>query len=156
MNKKFIWIFASVFMLSLVAAAWAISIEGSTTAYVTGNSSTLMSLTIPPINVDTTNGANSTIVYSDNFVVSATTLFNVTINETFTDTSNGSCSGGESDCSLVYMVVNNVSTYTPIVDGGSVYIYGSSQNKNISIEMTCVAYSCPQERSIDILLNESS
>ncbi len=154
MNKKFVWIFVSLCMVTLVAGAWAISIGGSTTAYVTGSPNTLISLTIPSINVNTTNGANSTLVYSDNFVISATTLFNVTINETFIDTSNGSCSGGESDCNLVYMIINSSSTYTQIIDEYSVYLNGSSQDKNISIEMTCVAYSCPQERTIDINLTE--
>lgn len=154
MNKKFMWIFVGIFFLTLVTAAWALSIEGSTTAYVTGNPNTLISLTIPSINIDTTNGSDSMIVYSDNFIVSATTLFNVSINETFIDTSNGSCSGGESDCGIVYMIINSSSTYTQILDGSSVYLYGSSQDKNISIEMTCVAYSCPQNRSMDIVLSE--
>lgn len=152
MNKKFMWIFVGIFFLTLVTAAWALSIEGSTTAYVTGNPNTLISLTIPTINVDTTNGANSTIVYSDNFVIYKDTTFNVTINETFTDTSNGSCTGGESDCSLVYKIINTSSTYAQIYDGLSVYLDGSPQDKNVSIEMICEAYSCPQERSIDINL----
>lgn len=154
MNKKFMWIFAGVFFLSLVTAAWFLSIEGNTTAYVTGNPNTLISLTIPAININTTDGNDSTIVYSDNFIISATTLFNVSINETFTDTSNGSCTGGETDCSLTYMVITSSSVYTEIIDGYPVYLNGSSQDKNVSIEMTCVAYSCPQERSIDVNLTE--
>lgn len=148
------WIFVSVFFLSLVTAAWALSIEGSTTAYVTGDPNTLISLTIPTININTTEGNDSEIVYSDNFVIYKNLNFNVSINETFTDTSNGSCTGGQSDCSLVYMITVNYSTYVPIFDGLPVNLEGSPLDKNISIEMTCEAYSCPQERLIDIVLSE--
>lgn len=154
MNKKFMFVFVGIFLMTLIGAAWALTIEGSTTAYVTGSPNTLISLTIPTININTTEGNDSMIVYSDNFVIYKDLNFNVSINETFTDTSNGSCTGGETDCSLVYMIKVNSSTYVPIYDGLPVNLEGSPLDKNISIEMTCEAYSCPQERSIDIILSE--
>lgn len=154
MNKKFIWVFVSIFLLTLVTAAWALSIQGNITAIVTGNPNTLISLTLPPIIIDTTNGSDSMLVYSGNFKVYRNLDFNVSINDTFIDTSNGSCTGGETDCSLVYMIKVNSSTYMQVYDGSPISLDGSPWDKNVSIEMICAAYSCPHNRTISIVLSE--
>ena len=156
MNKKFIWLFVGIFLVALVADALIISIDGSITDTVMGSNASIV-LSISARNIDTSERDNSSTVYSNNFVVNKNVTMNVTINETFTDNSNGSCSGGQADCSVVYKIINDSISgiYAEIVNGSPITFAGSSLDKNVSIEMTCVAYSCPQNRSIEIYLIEA-
>ena len=156
-NKKILsFLLVGILSIVCVSAYWMFFIEGSTVATVgdlSGYNS--IELSIPNLNVNTSNGSASDIVYSNNFILNRNVTMNVSIDEQFTDSSGGNCSNGENDCTLTYKIVNSTGSYAEITNGSNIYLQESIYNKNVSVEMECVAYSCPQTRNITVTLIEA-
>lgn len=155
MKKKYLFGLLFIMALGLVSAAWLFSIDGSTTVGVAGlGGYHVMSISIPQIDINTSEGADITTVYSEGFVINRDMNMNVTIDETFQDDSGGNCTDGINDCTTQYMIINDSLGHSEIFDGEVIGLQASSSDKNISIEVSCMAYSCPQTKGIDISLVE--
>ncbi len=155
MNKKYlIYGFMFLIMVSFVTAAWFFVIQANINTNVVsipGYASLLIE--IPQLNVNTTNGPDSVSVVSS-FIVNKDITLNTSIVETYQDNSGGECNGGEDDCIIEYMIQNTLTEYTEIINNEVVFLEAINRERNITVTMSCVAYSCPQSRNIDIILTE--
>ena len=78
---------------------------------------------------------------------------NISIEEVFQDNSGGECLGGQNDCSIVY-TLENVTNDITLIDGETIYIGEMPTLRYLNATMTCDAYSCPQSRSVAIIIQE--
>jgi len=141
---------------ALALAAWLFVIN----ADVVGEAISLpgyatLALNIPALNVNTTQGADSTTEYV-NFTVNRNANFSVIITETYQDNSGGECEGGQGDCTMIYSINNESGVIYEIHNGDNVILEASRDPRRLTATMSCIAYSCPQTRTADITLTEAS
>lgn len=154
-NKKVMLIFCTIFFVGVVSAAWFLTIDANVSATVFSNPEYAdLSISVPDLNVNTTMGNDTVTVYSDHFQINSDITINTTIYESFQDLSNGTCSGGQSDCYLTYGIYSSTEDYSELVSGQLLNITASDVQRNISVTMFCEAYSCPQSRDINISINQ--
>ena len=151
--KKISILLMVIASLTLVAGAWFFTINGGFSISVQslpGYSS--IDLDIPILSVNTTSGSDSDSGFTS-FIINRDMTLNVSITETFQDDSGGECAGGLSDCEISYWLYNGTED-TLISDGMSVFIKAMPTSRNLTAEINCIAYSCPQSRNIQIRLTE--
>jgi len=157
MNKKLLIGLLVLGVPILVAAAWLFAIQ----ANVIGTAVSLpgyaiLSIDIPSLSVNTTEAPDSDSA-SFNITINRDTVLNVSIIEIYQDGSGGDCEGGEDDCTMVYELANGsvlFDGYGKLIDGETINIAASIEGRPLRVTMSCIAYSCPQTRTADIILTE--
>jgi len=153
MRKLYMFLLILIGCLSLVSAAWYFIIQGNLTATIDSlGSKKEVTLSFLPLQLNTTNSsafANSSMQFAYNRAGN----FSVGIIETIADNSAGECVEADKDCLVQYNLYDGVN-YQALRDGSYVYIPNNPNKKIIIVNITCVAYSCPQTRNYIIKLNE--
>jgi len=138
-----------------VTAAWYFVFGGNLTASVyslNGINQVIIPFSNMELNTTTSSNFAST---SASFIYNKQGNFSVEIFETFVDSSGGECLDGVSDCQMEYGLYKGNNILESIWNGKKISIPNNKENKVIFVNMSCAAYSCPQERHISIRLNET-
>lgn len=155
MDKKFVWIFVLIGITTFATAAWFFAIQvniNATVISIPGYAT--LAVNIPSLSVNTTDEADSSITFAQ-VLINKDIILNVSIVELYQDDSGGQCDGGLRDCTMRYMIQNNNSNdYMELIDEQSISLHAMNIRRNITVEMSCDAYSCPQSRSTEIILTE--
>lgn len=155
MNKKKLGLvlLIGIGCLVLVNAAWFFIFDAGliTNVYSLGGAKEV-ALTFPAMSLNTTSGADSSSS-AISFSYNKAGNFTINILETRGDNSNGECVNSTNDCSSTYVLGDGLINWE-LRNGGVVSIPYSSRPKEIEVNISCVAYSCPQTISTSIKLTE--
>ena len=154
MNKKHLFWAIPLVLMGIVAGAWLFSINGGFTMVVDslpGYAS--INLDIPLLTVNTTSSRDSDEGRIE-FLLNKDMNMSVSIEEIYQDLSGGLCLDIQNDCVTTYKVDNKPDVDAVLIDGEYVFLNALSQPRNLTLELTCQAYSCPQSRTANIILTE--
>lgn len=153
--KILLFLLIGMLCFNLVTAAWFFIFQTSVSMKIDSiGSQKDVTLSIPNININTTNSSASGGGMTT-FAFNKAGTFNISIIETFGDLSGGQCTNGATDCIISYSLYDGSSTRN-ITNNQQINITANSNIKQISANLSCVAYSCPQTRDIVIKLNQIS
>lgn len=151
MKKQYSIILIVILSLALVASAWFFIIGGNAKINIASLGSYREAiLNFEDMNLNTSE-YNDYANTSLRFVYNREGLFRVDIIETIADLSNGECVNGENDCITRYSLFDGVSSKN-INDTLEIFIPANNYEKRISVNISCIAYSCPQTRDISVRL----
>ena len=142
-------------LAGLVAGAWYFIFSTGVSVRIESiGSQKDVQLSIPSINLNTTNGADKGGA-STSFVFNKEGRFKIDILETIGDLSGGQCMNASSDCNVTYWLSDGL-VVKSIFNGINLDIPANQNLKVIMANLSCVAYSCPQTRDINIKLTQMS
>ena len=158
--KKLSLMFLIIGCLAIVSASWYFIIVGDLNVVVDSIGGTNeLSLVFPMFLLNTTEDSDSQESLIE-FIYNKEGSFQVGIIETFADTSGGLCLDGENDCSTEVFInygneTGDTGTFGHKINNlDNISIPYNLNAKNLTISMSCVAYACPQERTVRVSLTE--
>jgi hypothetical protein len=154
-GKIFIIVLIGIICVGLVSAAWFFVFSNSLSIQV-NSLGTLkeVTLSIPSINLNTTN-SSAKGGSSSQFMFNKAGSFKVDILETVGDLSGGQCLNGTGDCLISYNLYDG-NSLRQVEDKQIVTIPANTEPKVIYANISCVAYSCPQTRDVQIKLTQTA
>ena len=157
MNKLWLILGIGVLVLGVGSAAWYFVFGGDFNAHVYSfNDGKAVITQFKDFTLNTTNGADSQVATAK-FLYNREGNFTISIHESITDTSGGTCNGADNDCKYIVSVFNGLDVPNNLINlnnTNSVYLPFNTNEKQINLTLSCVAYACPQDRSYSIRLEE--
>lgn len=153
-KKIFLVFLVTALCISIAAASWYFIFNGTIKVNVASIGSYKEAiLNFNDMNLNTTAGsgfANTSMT----FVYNRAGTFRADIIETTADLSNGECLNGKDDCTVEYFLFDGINGSYRFYDKQNLTLPNNPYLKKISVNMTCVAYSCPQTRDISVKLTQ--
>lgn len=156
MKKLWLILGISILVLGVGSAAWYFIFGGDFRADVYSFSGG-KAIIIPfkDFSLNTTDGSDFKNVNAT-FLYNRAGNFTVKITESITDTSGGNCTGGDNDCYYKVYLNRGDNMLIQINNSNKIFIPFNTNNKIIFLNLTCVAYACPQQRDYSIRLEEDT
>lgn len=149
MTKKIVMsVFVVVFLMSVVAAAWAFSYDNTVEGEIKASGKKLdviLDLSDFMINTTTGNLSNTQNLTLDSAKDDTDMEVNITANKTLTEVG---CPDYENDCSVWFGWING----TEFTSGDRQTVFKGENYYNLIT--TCVEYSCGQNISVQVAFNE--
>ena len=154
-GKIFGIVLIGIICVGIASAAWFFVFSNSLSIRIDSLGSLKeVTLSIPNLNLNTSSSSASNVSASQ-FMFNKAGTFKVDILETLGDLSGGQCMNATADCLILY-TLNDGNTLRSISDKQTIDIPANSYPKTIYANISCVAYSCPQTRDIQIKLTQTA
>lgn len=155
MNRKYTILLTIILSVGIVAGAWLFSVTGGFSFIVNSLPGyATLNINIPTLEVNTTSQADND-TKTTTFLINKNMIMNVSISELFQDNSGGECLGGINDCEIHYYLENEEFSAIEIFDKQNVSLIAMALPRQLNATMVCQAYSCPQARTVEIILTEA-